>query len=223
MKQGSTFVLIVNLNVDLSRINSVIFTLKNKDVTLTKENWSYNDGKFEIPFTQEETVSLEGRTRIEGQVNFLDGNVAKTQIKDIYIKETLATKIIDGNIATQEGREVELLVEEDVIYVGGGGGTKDYNHLENKPKINNVELVGDKTLEQLGIKIPIKTSELENDSGFITEDDLPSIPSVPTKTSELQNDSNFTTQEYVDNLVGDVQTILTELHTYAESLVGGEA
>lgn len=40
--------------------------------------------------------------------------------------------------------------------------------------------------------IPQKTSELENDSGFITADD---IPAVPTKTSDLQNDSGFITSE----------------------------
>ena len=38
--------------------------------------------------------------------------------------------------------------------------------------------------------IPTKTSELENDSGFITAED---IPTIPTKTSELTNDSGFTT------------------------------
>lgn len=36
--------------------------------------------------------------------------------------------------------------------------------------------------------IPTKTSELENDSGFITASD---IPTIPTKTSQLENDSNF--------------------------------
>ena len=146
MKQGSTFVLIVNLNVDLSRIDSVIFTLKNKDVTLTKENWTYNNGKFDLPFTQEETVQLQGRTRIEAQINFADGNVAKTQIKDIYIKETLATRIIDDNVATQEGREVELVVEEDVIFT-----SEDYSKLANKPKINGVVLLGDVSLDTLNI------------------------------------------------------------------------
>lgn len=40
--------------------------------------------------------------------------------------------------------------------------------------------------------IPQKTSELENDSGFITAD---AIPPVPTKTSELENDSGFITAE----------------------------
>ena len=35
-----------------------------------------------------------------------------------------------------------------------GGGTTDYLELANKPKINNVELTGNKTLEDLGINIP---------------------------------------------------------------------
>lgn len=36
--------------------------------------------------------------------------------------------------------------------VGSTGGTDDYNNLSNKPKINGVELSGNKTLEDLGIK-----------------------------------------------------------------------
>lgn len=36
--------------------------------------------------------------------------------------------------------------------------------------------------------IPTNTSDLVNDSGFITSSD---IPSIPTKTSDLSNDSNF--------------------------------
>lgn len=34
---------------------------------------------------------------------------------------------------------------------GGGGGTSDYEQLSNLPKINNVELKGNKTLANLGI------------------------------------------------------------------------
>lgn len=36
----------------------------------------------------------------------------------------------------------------------GGGGTTDYTELSNKPRINGVELNGNKTAEQLGIDIP---------------------------------------------------------------------
>lgn len=65
-----------------------------------------------------------------------------------------------------------------VIHTGGGGGTSDYEELTNKPLINNVGLIGNKSLEDLGIQpagsyattsdIPTKTSQLDNDSGFIT-------------------------------------------------------
>lgn len=37
---------------------------------------------------------------------------------------------------------------------GGGGGTTDYNDLENKPQIGGVELSGNKSLADLGIKTP---------------------------------------------------------------------
>lgn len=52
---------------------------------------------------------------------------------------------------------------------GGSGGTTDYELLENKPQINGVELLGNKSLSELGINIPTKTSDLENDSGFIDD------------------------------------------------------
>lgn len=65
----------------------------------------------------------------------------------------------------------------------------NYPDIINKPKINNVELVGNKSLNDLGIQpegnyalesdIPTKTSDLTNDSGFITgytETD-PTVPS----------------------------------------------
>lgn len=108
----------------------------------------------------------------------------------------------------------------------GGGGTHNYEELANKPSINDVTLEGNKTLEELGV--PLKTSELTNDSGYITSVPVNSVNgktgtvvlnasdvgalasnttyvstvngssgavtiSVPTKTSDLQNDSGFLT------------------------------
>ena len=70
-------------------------------------------------------------------------------------------------------------------------GTNDYTDLINKPQINGVELSGDKTTEDLGIIMPTKTSDLTNDSGYITSADL------PTKTSDLTNDSGFLTSSDV--------------------------
>lgn len=58
-----------------------------------------------------------------------------------------------------------------IFATGGGsatGGVTNYSELENLPKINNVTLNGNKSLEDLGV--PTKTSGLVNDSGFKTTD-----------------------------------------------------
>ena len=43
----------------------------------------------------------------------------------------------------------------------GGGGISNYDDLENKPKINGVELLGDKTNSDL--KIPMEYVDLSSD------------------------------------------------------------
>lgn len=56
--------------------------------------------------------------------------------------------------------ELELVgeVEDENVLVGemdfdtSSGGTSNYAYLTNKPKINNVELINNKTLEELGIQ-----------------------------------------------------------------------
>lgn len=48
-------------------------------------------------------------------------------------------------------RSHETNVRLSVRELGGGGGTSDYEELENKPEINGVELIGDKTANELGL------------------------------------------------------------------------
>lgn len=45
----------------------------------------------------------------------------------------------------ESGHTLSVSMEE-------GGGTKDYRYLVNKPKINSVELIGDKTAEDLRLQ-----------------------------------------------------------------------
>lgn len=119
---------------------------------------------------------------------------------DKNLGKTYANKILgidsEGNIVPKENIEL------------------DYNNVKNKPSINSVELLGNKTLDELGIQkkgeyalkteLPKNTSQLNNDSGFLT-----SVPEeyitdyelsakqfatkseLPKKVSELQNDSGF--------------------------------
>ena len=74
----------------------------------------------------------------------------------------------------------------------GGEGTTNYNNLINKPQINGTTLEGNITItaESIGA--------------------LPSNTSIPSKTSDLTNDSGFVTQTYVDNLIGNTSSLLNE-------------
>ena len=62
---------------------------------------------------------------------------------------------------------------------GGGGGTGNYNDLLNKPQINSVPLSGNLSASDLGLAaasaIPTKTSDLTNDSGFLTSAPVTSV------------------------------------------------
>lgn len=117
--------------------------------------------------------------------------------------ETAIQKNTDDIIDLQNNKQNVLISGENIKTInnesilgsgnieigGGGGGTSNYNALTNKPKINNVELNGNKTSSDLGLQpagnyaleseMPTKTSDLTNDSGFITgytETD-PTVPS----------------------------------------------
>jgi hypothetical protein len=79
------------------------------------------------------------------------------------------------------------------ISIGGsGGGTLNYNELNNRPQINGVTLEGNITInaETIGA--------------------LPNTTVIPSKTSDLTNDSNFVTKNYVDGLIGNASNLLNE-------------
>lgn len=73
------------------------------------------------------------------------------------------------------------------IGTSSGGGTSDYNDLENKPKINNVVLEGNLSLEDLGIIIPdlesYVTTEALNTAleDYAKKTDIPSIEGLLSK------------------------------------------
>lgn len=99
---------------------------------------------------------------------------------------------------------------------GGGGGTSNYAQLTNKPRINGVELLGNKTASDLGLGtyskpsggIPksdlasaVQTSlgkadtAYQKPSGGIPASDLAAgvIPTVPTNVSAFNNDAGYLT------------------------------
>ena len=77
----------------------------------------------------------------------------------------------DISIDITDGNEEITLEDKDNANVEieanprAGSGTSDYNNLTNKPKINNVELTGNKTLQDLGIKQEYTADDIEFSDG----------------------------------------------------------
>ena len=117
------------------------------------------------------------------------------------IEKTATVGLIDTYTITYTDGTTSTYEVKNGANGTGEGGTSDYPSLENLPSINGVLLTGNKTTEDLRINIPTNTSELVNDSGFITGAD---IPTVPTKTSELENDSGFVNEEDVNEIISGI-------------------
>ena len=60
-----------------------------------------------------------------------------------------------------------------------------YEDVQNKPRINNVELVGNKTTADLNLNLPTKTSQLTNDSGYLTSGDIYTKTDVDSALSTI--------------------------------------
>lgn len=53
----------------------------------------------------------------------------------------------------------------------------------------------------------------KGDTGTTDYNELINKPTIPSKTSDLTNDSDYTTKTYVDNMIGNLETILETLDT----------
>ena len=139
-------------------------------------------------------------SNINSQIGVLDNRLTTTEgaIANIPTKTSQLTN--DSGFLT-EHQKLKTINNESIVGEGNitiSGGVTSYNDLTDKPTI------------------PTKTSQLTNDSGFLTEhqdisgkanisdlatvatsgsyNDLLNKPTIPTNTSELTNDSGFLTE-----------------------------
>ena len=102
------------------------------------------------------------------QKKFLSGdNLVKY---DEIIKDWVDDKVVE---LTQDEYDALTPAEKmngTTYYItdghGGGGGTTDYEDLDNKPSINNVTLSGNKTATQLGLASASDLANKANGAGL---------------------------------------------------------
>lgn len=98
------------------------------------------------------------------------------------------------------------------------GGTTDFNSLTNRPKYNNAKMTGETNIP----KVPTATSELTNDSGFITSAELGTETTareqadnalqgqINTKADKSTTYTKTETDNLVNGAIGEVKVLTTE-------------
>lgn len=95
-------------------------------------------------------------------------------------------------------------ITNDVISAtGGGGGTSNFNDLTNRPSYDNTTMTGSTSIP----KVPVNTSELTNDSGFITSSALPTVNDATlTITQNGTSKGTFTANDADDTTIALTDT-----------------
>lgn len=118
--------------------------------------------------------------------------------------------VLEADTITRDNVTKALVIDKDdniALLNGEDLGTNNYQDLQNKPEINGVSLNGNLTASELGLastsNIPTKTSQLTNDSGYITSLD-------GYATEEWVNSQGFATNESVTEGLAGKQDELVE-------------
>lgn len=114
-------------------------------------------------------------------------------------------KIVDQRSGDDSKKDIPTY-----LFGNGTGGTSDYNELENKPKINGVELINNKSLKDLGIVIPSNEDFTLEGLGEKSYNSLDDKPKIPKKVSELENDSKYETVESTDTKIAGAKSYADE-------------
>ena len=103
------------------------------------------------------------------KINRLDNSIIKLFEKTFRLQTEINKKI--GNIIAGSNVNVQRVGDTVTISAvgGGGGGTSNYNELDNKPSINDITLTGNKSLTDLGIQF--ETNRIKLDLSQYTSSD----------------------------------------------------
>ena len=137
----------------------------------------------------------------------LDGGVQSEVVESTASTGAIAKGVIDlwdygsgnGKLSPYfKERAIQLAMKSKSTGGGtesSGGGTTNYNDLENKPQIEGIELIGDKTADELGLQL--KIAEV-TDEGIAFED---SVITSKVTVQEVDAENLYTNDEIDDMFV----------------------
>ena len=169
------------VNDKLDEMDEALTEVDNLDIDATKSG-------------SVSTVTITNKEGITKSVEIVDGEKGE---------KGLDAKINGVNTLTIEaGTNISLDQEGNILTINSTGGTFSYTDLTNKPKINNVELVGNKSLNDLGI---------QPKGNYALESDIPDVSSFITK--DVNNLTNYTlktnTGSLIDLEINDTTYVVT--------------
>lgn len=91
---------------------------------------------------------------------------------------------MSGRMIREDGSVINIADEIANGNIGGGGGTSDYNDLTNKPTMNNVEIKGALTGEDVGL---VDKNQGEENAGKILAVGLDGIVTLVDRNKPLEN------------------------------------
>ena len=130
---------------------------------------------------------------------FITNSDLTTALNDYVTESSLNTTLSDyvtsNDLTTTLGDYVQTSALDDYV---------------TQSSLDAMSYVTDTDLQTAisGLSIPTATSDLTNDSGFITLND---IPAIPTATSDLTNDSGFITNSDLTTALSPIESDITSL------------
>lgn len=219
-----------NIQTNTSNINTLQNIVDAQSQSITSATELIEDNADAIETLQNDVSSIN--TVLSNKVDTSTFNVldAQVQTNTTAIAGKQDTLVSGTNIKTINNQS--LLGSGDITITGGqatdvqiNGTSITSNNTANIETFSTYNATTNKiaTMNDLPVvpTIPTKTSDLVNDSGFITNtvnnltnytltsnlsavatsgdyNDLSNLPTIPTKTSDLTNDSGFITKTYND-------------------------
>lgn len=163
----------------------IVLTKKNNTYTIPIKNIITKCGMIDMQVIITEGVEEEEIPVFKSNKFYLYCNESINAVDEapdeyqlwIEIANTKLNQIdnVDIDITTDnDNTKVEITrkdgTKKSAIVSGSTGGTDNYNKLSNKPKINGVELSGNKTLEDLGIKQDYTANDITFEDGDTFQD-----------------------------------------------------